>query len=59
MENALSRSPNQTKHVGVLDQTYDARLFTLQPKWLDNVYEYLLKGVMPKRLTTSQRRYCA
>jgi hypothetical protein len=31
-------------------------MFTLQPKWLQNVYEYLL-GVMTKRFTTSQRQY--
>jgi hypothetical protein len=33
-------------------------MFTLQPKWLQNVYEYLL-GVMTKRFTTSQRQYLA
>jgi hypothetical protein len=35
------------KLVGVLDQTYDAHMFTLQPQWLQNVYEYLLEKVMP------------
>jgi hypothetical protein len=55
MAYALSRLPNHTKLVGVSDQTYDAHLFTLQPQWLHSVYEYLLEGVMPKRLTIAQR----
>jgi hypothetical protein len=59
MKNALNRLPNHTKPIGVLDQTCDAHLFTLQPKWLQIVYEYLLEGVMPKILTTSQRQYLA
>jgi hypothetical protein len=29
MAYALSRLPNQTEPIGVLDQTYDAHLFTL------------------------------
>jgi hypothetical protein len=57
MINALSRLPNQTKHVGVPYQTCDAHLFTLQLEWLHNVYEYLLEGVMIKIFTTSQRQY--
>jgi hypothetical protein len=32
-------------------------MFTLQPKWLQSVYEYLLEGVMPKRFTTFKRQY--
>jgi hypothetical protein len=55
MVDALSRLPNQSEPVGILYQTYDAHLFTLQPKWLQNVYEYLLEGIMPKRFTTSQK----
>jgi hypothetical protein len=57
MVDALSKLPNQTKHVGVPDQTCDAHLFTLQLEWLQNVYEYLLKGVTIKIFTTSQRQY--
>ncbi len=53
MVDAFSRLPNQTKIVGVLDQTIDAHMFILQPKWLQSVYEYLLEGVMPKRFTVS------
>jgi hypothetical protein len=52
---ALNRLPNCTEPIGVLDQTCDVHLFTLQPEWLQNVYEYLLEGVMPKKLTTSRR----
>jgi hypothetical protein len=55
MANALSRLPNHIELVRVHDQTCDAHLFTLQPQWLQNGYEYLLKGVMPKRLITFQR----
>jgi hypothetical protein len=59
MANALSRLPNHTKLVGIPYQTYDAHMFTLQPEWLQSVYEYLLEGVMLKRCTTSQRQYLA
>jgi hypothetical protein len=34
MVDALSRLPNHTEIVGVLDQTYDVHLFTLQLEWL-------------------------
>jgi hypothetical protein len=53
MTNALSRLFNQTKPIGVPNQTIDAHLFTLQPKWLQSVYDYLLEGIMPKIFTTS------
>ncbi len=49
MGNALSRLPNQTIFLGVLDQTCDAHLYTLQPEWLQNACEYLLEGMMPKK----------
>jgi hypothetical protein len=32
-------------------------MFTLQPEWLQNVYEYLLKEMMLERFITSQRQY--
>ncbi len=47
MADALSRLSNQTEHVKILYQTYDAHLFSLQPDWLQNVYDYLLEGNMP------------
>ncbi len=59
MVDALNRLPNQTKHVGVPYQTCDAHMFTLQPKWLLSVYEYISKGVMLERFTTSQKQYVA
>ncbi len=59
MANALNRLSNQIEHVGIFDQTFDAHTFTLQPEWLQNVYEYLLEGVMPERFITSQRQYLA
>jgi len=34
MVDALSRLPNHIEIVGVLDQTYDVHLFTLQLEWL-------------------------
>jgi len=37
MVDALSRLPNHTKLVGVPHQTYDACVFTFQPKWLQSV----------------------
>jgi hypothetical protein len=57
MANALIGLPNHIEPIVVLNQTCDVRLFTLQSEWLQNVYEYLLKGMMPKILTTSQRQY--
>jgi hypothetical protein len=42
MVDALSRLPNQTKPIGILDQTCDVHMFNLQPKWLHSVYEYIL-----------------
>jgi hypothetical protein len=47
MVNALNRLPNQIELVGIPYQTCDVHLFTLQPKWLQNIYEYLLEGMMP------------
>jgi hypothetical protein len=38
--------PTKLNMFGVLDQTCDVHMFTLQPKWLHNVYEYLLVGMM-------------
>jgi len=54
MVDALSRLPNQTELIGILNQTCDAHLFILQLEWLHSVYEYLLKGVMLERFITSQ-----
>ncbi len=59
MADALNRLPNHAELVGILDQTCDPHLFTLQLDWLQSVYDYLLKGVMPKIFTTSQRQYLA
>jgi hypothetical protein len=47
------RLPNQTKLVGVPDQTTNAHMFILQPKWLQNIYDYLLEGMMLERFTIS------
>jgi hypothetical protein len=38
---ALSRLPNITKPIGVLDQTTDASLFYIGPEWLNDVKEFL------------------
>ncbi len=57
MADTLSRLPNQVESVGILDQTTDVCLFTLQLEWLQNVYDYLLKGMMQNKFTTSQRQY--
>ncbi len=59
MVNAFSRLLNHIEPVGIPNQTCDAHLFTLQLKWLQNVYEYLLEGMMFKQFTTSQKRYLA
>ncbi len=45
------------KPIKILDQTSGVHLFTLQLEWLQNVYEYLSEGMMPKRFITSQRQY--
>ncbi len=59
MVDALSRLLNHSKLVGVHNQNIHAHLFTLQHEWLRNVFEYLSKGVMLERYTTSQRQYLA
>ncbi len=41
MAYALSRLPNPAELIGVPNQTIDAHLFTLQPEWLQIVYDYL------------------
>jgi hypothetical protein len=55
----INRLSNQEKSFNVHDQTTDAHLFTLQSKWLQNVYDYVSKWMMPKIFTTSQRQYLA
>jgi hypothetical protein len=42
MVDALSRLPNQIKPIRIHDQTCDVHMFTLQPEWLQSVYEYIL-----------------
>jgi hypothetical protein len=37
----LSRLPDVTEPIGVLDQTKDASLFYTKPKWLIDVKEFL------------------
>ncbi len=36
---ALSRLPNNTEPIGVIDQTIDESLFYTRPKWLNDVKE--------------------
>jgi hypothetical protein len=38
---ALSRLPDITKPTGVVDQTTNASLFYIEPKWLNDVKEFL------------------
>jgi hypothetical protein len=42
--NALSRLPHITEPIGVLDQTTEASLFYIEPKWLNDVKEFLRTG---------------
>jgi len=55
MVDALSRLLNHFELVNVPNQNIHVHLFTLQPEWLHNVFEYLSKGVMLERYTISQR----
>jgi hypothetical protein len=50
MADALSRLPNQVELVGVPNQTTNVHMFTLHIDWLQNVYDYLLEGMMPNDL---------
>jgi len=50
MANKLNRLSNNFEPIGVLDQTIDVHMFTLQHEWLQNLYEYLLERMMRKRL---------
>jgi hypothetical protein len=53
MTDASSRLSNQAKLVGVPNHTINDHLFTLYPKWLQNVYDYMLKGIMLERFNIS------
>jgi hypothetical protein len=53
MAYALNRLPNQAKLVSLPDQTTNIHLFTLQPEWVQSVYDYMLKRIMPKIFTFS------
>ncbi len=53
MTNVLILLPNNFEPIGIHDQTTIVHLLTLHLEWLQNVYEYLLEGVMPKKFTTS------
>jgi hypothetical protein len=39
--NVLSQFPNAKEPIGVYDQTIDAIMFLLQPKWLNSIFEFL------------------
>jgi hypothetical protein len=41
---ALSRLPNITKPLSVLDQTIDVSLFHIGPEWLNDVNYFLKTG---------------
>jgi hypothetical protein len=56
MVDALNRLLNHFELVSVPNQNIHAHLFTLQPEWLHNGFEYLYKGVMLERYSTSQRQ---
>jgi hypothetical protein len=58
MAYVISRLRNQIELIGISNQTYDVHLFTLQPKWLHSVYEYVL-GVMLEMFITLQIQYLA
>jgi hypothetical protein len=42
--NALSRLPDNTKPIGVSNQTINASLFYIGPKWLNDVKNFLKIG---------------
>ncbi len=40
--NALLKPPNITKPIGVFNQTINASLFYIEPKWLNDVKDFLI-----------------
>jgi hypothetical protein len=46
----LSRLLDSSKPLGVLNQTMDASLFSIEPIWMQEVRSYLKASQMPKTL---------
>jgi hypothetical protein len=53
---ALSRLINVTKPISVPNQTIDASLFYLEPKWLNDVKEFLKIGQIEGTLSVQQKQ---
>ena len=56
---ALSRNEGAEPATGILDQTTDAQLFSMQPDWIHPIIEYLQTGTFPPSMTKEARKRLA
>ena len=56
---ALSRNEGAELANGILDQTTDAQLFSMQPDWTHPVIDYLQIGTFPPSMTKEARKHLA
>jgi hypothetical protein len=53
--NVLSKLPDNSKPLGVLDQIMDASLFCIEPIWMQEIKTYVETCQMPKTLSLVQK----
>jgi hypothetical protein len=51
----LSRLPNNSKPLGIPNQTLEASLFSIKPIWMQEVKRYLEIGQMLETLNLTQK----
>ena len=56
---ALSRYQGAEPAIGILDQTTDAQLFSMQPDWIHPIIYYLQTGTFPPSMTKEARKRLA
>ena len=56
---ALSRNEGAKPATGILDQTTDAQLFSMQPDWIHPIIDYLQTDTFPPSMTKEARKHLA
>ena len=56
---ALSRNEGAEPATGILDQTTDAQLFSMQPDWIHPIIDYLQTDTFPPSMTKEARKCLA
>ena len=57
MTNAMSRLPNRETPDGIPDQTVDAKLFSTELVWLQEVSTYLTTGLLPLTMSLEDKKW--